>query len=130
MKVQKFLIAILLLTTSIMTSCDQEDAPSGGDSRDVKYEMTGTYTGPINAAATTNNGIAEVVEIKKLPWTFEFKAKESIKSLFVTATGTGGSAGQTVKLNVIVGEKIVSTSNATALSTGIITVNSTLYNFK
>jgi hypothetical protein len=129
MKKQTIFILLLFAATIFFQSCDSDDN-SSTDSRDVKYEMTGNFSGKFTAAATTNNGTAEAIEINKLPWKLEFKAKETVKSLVVTATGTGGTAGQTATLKVFVGDKEVSTSTATALSSGIITINSTLYTFK
>jgi hypothetical protein len=129
MKKQTIFILLLLAATIFFQSCDSDDN-SSTDSREVKYEMIGNFSGKFTAAATTNNGTAEAIEINKLPWKLEFKAKETVKSLVVTATGTGGTAGQTATLKVFVGDKEVSTSTATALNSGILTINSTLYTFK
>jgi hypothetical protein len=127
MKKQTIVFMMLFVASFLFQSCSTDDVAASG-SREVKYEVTGNFAGKITAAATTNNGISEIIEINKLPWTLELTAKDSIKSLFVTATGTGGMAGQTVTLKIYVGGKVVSTSTATALSGGIITVNSDLYN--
>lgn len=130
MKKQVIVLMMLFVASFLSQSCSKDDVTAGGGSRDVKYELTGNFAGKFTVAATTNNGIAEAIEVNKLPWTLEFTAKESVKSLFILANGTGGVVGQTVTLKVYVGGKVVSTSNATTLSGGVITINSDLYTLK
>jgi hypothetical protein len=129
MKKQSIVVLMLLVAPFIFQSCSKDEV-SASSSREIKYEMTGNFAGSMLVAATTNNGISEAIEIKKLPWQIEFTAKESIKSLVVVGTGSGGTAGQTATLKIFVGGKEVSTSTATALSGGIISINSDLYTLK
>jgi hypothetical protein len=92
----------------IHKSCSKDSvdsSPNSSNSRVIKYEITGNYSGEIITVAATNNDNFEVIEIKKNPWKLEFTAKESIKTVTIQAQGsTPGVAGQTATLKPTLAE--------------------------
>lgn len=134
MKKQIRLAILSIFATFTMLSCSKDEVSSGGNSgsRDVKYEITGNYSGKLIVAAATNNGLAEAFEVDKLPWTTSFTAKSSVNTLVLVATGGSGlgKKGETVTLKIYVGGKEVDASTGTALSDGIISVSTVPYLLK
>lgn len=129
MKKQIRLAVLSIFATFTMLSCSKDEVSSGGSSREIKYEITGNYSGKLIVAAATNNGLAEAFEVDKLPWTTSFTAKSSVNTLVMVATGGSGlgKKGETVTLKIYVGGKEVDASTGTALSDGIISVSTTPY---
>jgi hypothetical protein len=111
-------------------SCKDKGTDATPSGRDVKYELTGDFTGTFILVATTNNDNFEVIEVNKLPWKLEFTAKASIKQIIIQGSGTGGQQGQKATLKTYVSGKEVSTGSGTALSVGAISVTNQLYTLK
>lgn len=128
MKNQKSFILLILLISIFTISCNKDEAnPTGANSRDVKYSITGDYTGKFTVVATTNNDNFEVMEITKLPWELSFTAKSSITQIIIQGTGAGGQTGQKATLKTFVGGKEVATGTGTALSSGVISITNSLF---
>ena len=132
MKKQIRLAILSIFATFTMLSCSKDEVGSGGNSgsRDVKYEITGNYSGNLIVAAATNNGVTEAFEVDKLPWSTSFTAKSSVNTLVMVVTGGAGKLGkkgETVTLKIYVGGKEVDASTGTALSDGIISVSTIPY---
>jgi hypothetical protein len=115
------IIILLLLINSFFISCSK-DSISPANSRAVRYEITGNYTGVFTIAYIAGNGSAEVVEITTLPWKKELTADNSVKAVTANATGSGGKSGQTATLKIYVGNVEVKAGSGTALSSGIISL--------
>jgi hypothetical protein len=130
MKKNSLLIILLLLSTLHVVSCKKDEATASGDSRAVKYELTGNYSGKFLLVASTNNSDFEAIEVNKLPWKLEFTARASMKYALILGTGSDGVAGQTATLKTFVGGKEVDSATATALSSGIISLTSKQYFLK
>lgn len=115
----------------LLQGCSKGEEPSnGGGSREVKYEITGNFSGSFIVVATTNNDDYEVIEVTKLPWKNEFTAKSSIKLLVATATGSKGKTGETATLKMYVGGKEVRTGGGTATSFGALSMTNNVYMFE
>lgn len=127
MKKISLLIILVLFSTLFMVSCKKDEAKPSGDSRAVKYELTGNYSGKFLLVASTNNSDFETIEVSKLPWKLEFTARASMKFALILGTGTEGQPGQAATLKTYVGGKEVDSATATALSSGIISLTSKQY---
>ncbi len=127
------LFALPIIAMFMLLSCTKDDVSAGASSRDVKYEITGNYSGGLIVAAATNNGIAEAFEINKLPWSTSFTAKSSVNTLVLIAANAStvlGKKGEEITLKVFVGGKEVDKSMGTALTDGIIYVSTSPYILK
>ncbi|PZP51022.1 MAG: hypothetical protein DI598_04250 [Pseudopedobacter saltans] len=132
---KRFLVATSIAFLAL-TSCSKDDSstptPSTPKSRDVKYEISGSFSGQISFISSDNvNGI-DAVTVPNLPWT-----KEKKYSTNVLAIGTGGSsatvsasnAGKTVTLKIYVGGKEVRTGTVTADANGAVSLPALAYTF-
>jgi len=117
-----FKTAALVLTlafTAVSCSSD-DDNNSGTGSRDVKYEVTGNYTGDIGAVYTESGNSGQNVDINSLPWSKEFTANAETYGAGITVSGNGGIVDQTLTVKIYVGGKVVKETTAKATNDGII----------
>lgn len=114
---------IMLMFTLVFTfascSSDNDDKVSGG-SRDVKYEVSGNYTGTISASYIESGNGGQNVDITALPWSKEFTASADTYGAGITVSGHGGTVNQTLTVKIIVGGKVQKETTAKATSDGII----------
>ncbi|PBJ06666.1 MmpS family transport accessory protein [Flavobacterium sp. ACN6] len=122
-------IVLTLAFTAVSCSSDNDDNGSGSGSRDVKYEITGNYTGKTSATYFEKGGNALNEDITSLPWTKEFTAEAKSLGATLSASGYGGSAGQTLTGKIYIGGKLENELTATANSEGIIVLSLTPYVF-
>ncbi|KQO30002.1 hypothetical protein ASF10_05725 [Flavobacterium sp. Leaf82] len=115
-------LAIVLTLTFTAGSCssDNDSDPVSGGSRDVKYEVTGNYTGKLSVTYIEEGGAALIEDITALPWKKEFTAKTDSRAASISTSGYGGLKGQTLTGKIYVGGKVVKELTATATEDGII----------
>ena len=120
-----------LAFTAVSCSSDDNDNGnnSGTGSRDVKYEVTGNFTGKLSVTYMEKGGNVSSEDITKLPWTKEFTAEAKSMGATVSADGYGGVAGQQLTAKMYVGGKLENELTQTANSDGIIVVSLTPYVF-
>ncbi len=123
-------LALTLVFTTISCSSDNDnDSEPVTASRDVKYEITGNFTGELDATYMEKSGAPLIEDVTALPWTKEFTANADSDGALVHTSGFGGVAGQTVTAKIYVGGKVVSELTGTANSDGIIVVHPKTYIF-
>ena len=130
-----FLFSIIALSlTAGIVSCkkDSDGEEPDTSSRNVKYEITGNYTGQLIIVISDNVTGIETVTATSLPWT-----KEKTYSGNVAGIGIGGNSvlahqgqpGQTVLLKIYSGGKVVRSSPATADANGTLNLPSLAFVF-
>lgn len=125
-------LAIVLTLTFTAGSCssdNDDDSGSNTSSRDVKYEVTGNYTGKLSATYIEEGGAALIEDVTALPWKKEFTAKIDSKGASINTSGYGGVKGQTLTGKIYVGGKVVKELTATATEDGIIVLMPGTYVF-
>lgn len=118
------IIAILLFAVS----CGKDDVKPV-KSRDIKFEVTGNFSGTMEATFITANGGATNESIPSLPWTKSITYQSSVSGTTITIGGGGGISGQTLKVKVFAGNSVVSETSGVANSSGIVVVASPTYIF-
>jgi len=113
-------IVLTLAFTAVSCSSDNDDNNSGGGSKDVKYEVTGNYTGQLDVTYIEAGGGALNEDINALPWTKEFTSTST--GAGVNVSGNGGKKDETVTAKIYVGGKVVKELTAKANNDGIIVV--------
>ncbi|WP_289663450.1 MmpS family transport accessory protein [Flavobacterium panacagri] len=113
-----FAIVLTLAFTAVSCSSDNDDKKSG--SRDIRYEVSGNYTGKISATYTESGNGGQAVDINSLPWSKEFTASSDTYGAGITLIGTGGVVDQTLTVKIIVGGKVEKETTAKATSDGSI----------
>ena len=121
----KKILSLLLLTFSLFSCSDDTST----NSYEIKFALSGDYTGTLNAKYPNANG-AEINEsITSLPWTKTIIYNQSVQSTTLTVTGSGGTAGQTLEIKSYQGGKKLLTDTETAASDGTITITSPMILF-
>ncbi len=125
---KKIMLVVTLAFTIGSCSSDNDDNASGS-SRDVKYEVTGNFTGKLSTTYMEKGGNALSEDINALPWVKEFTAEPKSSGATISAGGYGGVDGQTITVKMYVGGKIVNELTAKANSDGIVTASLTAHVF-
>jgi hypothetical protein len=113
-------IVALFLTAGIFSACGGKDSVSP-QSRLVKYEVTGNYSGQLTVAYTNASGSLEDIIVTAIPWSKEFTMAAG-----VGGGGFGGNSviskpgapGQTTVSKIYIGGKEVKSANAIADANG------------
>lgn len=113
-------IVLTLAFTAVSCSSDNDEDNSAPASREVKYEVTGNYTGNLAVTYTEAGGGALNEDITALPWTKEFTAAANTQGVTLSIGGHGGVKDQTVTIKIFVGGKEVRNLPATANADGTI----------
>jgi hypothetical protein len=123
-------LVLTLAFTAVSCSSDNDNnSEPGTASRDVKYEITGNFTGELDVTYMEKSGAPLIEDVLALPWIKEFTANADSDGALVHTSGLGGVAGQTVTAKIYVGGKVVSELTGTANSDGIIVVHPKTYIF-
>jgi hypothetical protein len=124
---KKAFLLLMVACATFVTSCSSDDDNNTVDdtnsntSRDIKYEVTGNYTGVLTVAFITQTGASTTDQITALPWTRLFNADAGTLSSGFGVTGSGGAAGQTITATIYQGGVDKGSVTATANAEGIIT---------
>lgn len=117
--------ASLLLTLSLLTSCSKGEGttePIKTNSREVQFEVSGSFSGDIDASFTTSNGGATIETFASLPWTKTITYAATVQAVGITLGGGEGIAGQSIIIKVFAGGALKSTTTGTAAPSGIVVV--------
>lgn len=112
---------IMLMLTLVFTfaSCSSDnDNDSTPASKDVKYEVTGSYSGQLDVTYIEAGGGALNEDINSLPWTKEFTSTSS--GVSISVSGYGGVKDETITVKIYVGGKVVRELSPKANNDGII----------
>lgn len=123
-------LAIVLTLAFTAVSCSSDDDNSKpGSSRDVKYEITGNYTGELSATFFDKGGNPLNEDVTKLPWTKEVTVDASVQGITMSAGGHGGIKDQTLTAKIYVGGQVVKETTAKTNNDGIIVLTLAPYLF-
>lgn len=123
----------MLLLAFFCVSCSGDDnGNSGGSaqprSRNVKFEITGNFTGQVNISYTSQSG-GSTTESITLPWSKEITYDSSVSHASIGLIGAGGVNGQTATIKVSAGGTQVSSTPATAGTNGAMSAAAPAYSF-
>ena len=95
-------IFALLMVVTVFASCKKDsDKKPDNNSRTVRYEITGTFSGPtLIVSYTTASGGTTNDPVTSLPWTKEITYATNVTAAIFAISGDGGVAGQ--KVTVVV----------------------------
>lgn len=110
----------LLIAFMALTSCSSDDDKGSTGSREIKYEITGNYSGAKLDITYTENGGATNTEATKLPWTKTFTAASDTFGAGFNAGAGDAKPGEKITLNIYQGGKLKKSQEATATSDGML----------
>lgn len=126
---------IIYLTTALLffitfASCNNDnDDSTSSTPRVIRYEVTGNFTGSMFASYTTANGGTANDPVSSLPWNKEITYNNSVTAAIIAFSGNGGVAGQQLTIIVKRGSSQLSSTTATAGSSGGFTISAPVVTF-
>ncbi|HJV18417.1 MAG TPA: MmpS family transport accessory protein [Sediminibacterium sp.] len=121
----------ILFTGIFLYSCKKDNGgATPGNSRNIKYEITGNFTGKLDVLYSNNaNGNTAVTDVV-LPWSKEILYGSNVITIGIGAQGkTAGTPGQTATIKIYSNGIVVKTSTATAGALGEIVLPTIAYGF-
>lgn len=125
----KLRIYVLAWVLCVVGSACSDDDGGGSGSREVKFEVTGNFSGQMNAVFLTASGGGTAESINSLPWSKTITYESSVPTAQIGVAGAGGSSGETLTVKVIVGGSEKSSTPGTATNSGSISVSAPAYAF-
>ena len=126
---KKLTIAIITVFT-ILVSCKKDDKPISGDSRNIKYEITGNATGTFDATYITGSGSATNEIPTALPWSKEIVIQNGFSQVGINAAVLGATPGKTITAKIFVGGVEKKSETATVQSNGTAIISGLSYTLK
>jgi hypothetical protein len=121
---------VLLSALFIFSSCKKENNNTGGNSRVVKYEITGNFSGKLTVIYNDNVNGNTVVNNVVLPYLKGITYPANITGIGIAAQASiPGAAGQTATMKIYSGGNVVKTVSATAGSLGELVLPTVAYTF-
>ncbi|KAB7530211.1 hypothetical protein F8C76_01500 [Flagellimonas olearia] len=118
MKKISWALALLIMVT--FAACSSDDGPAS-QNRNMKYELTGNYSGEITVIYSDEGGNQQIAETSSLPWSKSVTIDGDVP---VVVLGVGnsvtnpGNEGETTVLKIYSGKRVVEESSVTAISDG------------
>jgi len=124
------LVPTLLITLffAFVVSCSKDDDKDtgGNNSRLVKYELSGSYSGTLLIVYINEDGVNQLADNVSLPWSKEVTIKGNSTTPLIlsanTEVGGQGQANQTITGKISVGGVQKKTASTNSTSSGYIDV--------
>ncbi|WP_133259735.1 hypothetical protein [Pseudochryseolinea flava] len=129
MKNRLAMYGLVWVLAMVAMACSSDDGDDNAGSREVKFEVTGNFTGQLNAVLITASGGGTSESINALPWSKTITYESNVPTTQISIAGAGGDPGETITVKVIVGGKEKSSTPGTATNSGTIAVAAPSYAF-
>ena len=129
---KQFSLSLLALALIIVvqTGCKKDKDDNNNSNRNVKYELSGTYTGKFHLIITDNESGSQTYDNISIPWSKEVTYSSKVIAIGIgAAVTTQGGAGQTAFLKIYSGGNVVKSTNANSDNNGTLSLPSLGHNF-
>ncbi len=116
----KKLFLFLAVAAVSLTSCSSDDDNPVSSSREIKYEITGDYSGAGITINYVENGGGSSTTATSLPWSRTYTADQDTFGGSFSAGAGDGTPGETVTLKIYQGDTLLEAVDATAGPDGMI----------
>jgi hypothetical protein len=118
------------LIVILLSGCKKDKNDNNNSSRNVKYELSGTYTGKFTIIITDNESGTLVIDNVTIPWSKEVTYDSKVIAVGIGASATTyGAAGQTALMKIYSGGSVVKTTNGTADQNGALSLPALAHSF-
>jgi hypothetical protein len=118
------------LMVILLSGCKKDKNDNNNSSRNVKYELSGTFTGKFTVIITDNESGTLVIDNVSIPWSKEVSYGNKVIAVGIGASATTyGSAGQTALMKIYSGGNVVKTTNGTADVNGALSLPALSHGF-
>ncbi|WPR70358.1 MmpS family transport accessory protein [Flavobacterium sp. NG2] len=127
---------ISFMTFALLLSCSKDDANSNDnastptDSRNVKYEVSGTATGTFDVTYITGSSSGSNAVPSALPWTKEIVAPNGFFAPTINASVFGATPGKTLTAKIYVGGVVKKEQTEIVQSNGMAIIGGLQYSLK
>ena len=119
------------LIVILASGCKKDKNDNNNSSRNVKYELSGTFTGKFTVIITDNESGTQVIDNVTIPWSKEVTYDTKVIAVGIGASATTyGSAGQTALMKIYSGGNVVKTTNGTADVNGALSLPALAHGFQ
>lgn len=119
LKYFSLLVLSLALVFVSMPGCAKKKDENADAKRNVKYELSGTYTGKFHIIITDNESGSQTYDNVTIPWSKEVSYSSKVIAIGIgAAVTTQGGAGQTAFLKIYSNGTVAKTSNANSDGNG------------
>jgi hypothetical protein len=123
-------VLALALILVLQSGCKKDKDNNNNSNRNVKYELSGTYTGKFSIIITDNDSGSQTYDNVSIPWSKEVSYSSKVIAIGIgTAVTTEGGAGQTAFLKIYAGGNMVKSTNATSDNNGGLSLPPLGHNF-
>ena len=120
----------LALVVILLSGCKKDKNDNNNSNRNVKYELSGTFTGKFSIIITDNETGSQTYDNVTIPWSKEVSYSTKVIAIAIgTAITTEGGAGQTAFLKIYSGGNVVKSTNATSDNNGALSLPPLGHNF-
>lgn len=120
------------LLVILVSGCKKDKNDNNNNSnRNVKYELSGTFTGKFKVIITDTESGTLVIDNVSIPWSKEVTYDNKVIAIGIGASVTTyGAAGQTALLKIYSGGSVVKTTNGTADVNGALSLPALSHGFQ
>lgn len=114
----------------LLPGCKKDKDGNTNSNRNVKYEITGNYSGAFTVIISDNESGSTVLYDVTLPWSKEITYDSKVIAVGIGASASShGAAGQTAVMKIYTGGNVVKTTNGTAGSLGELSLPALAHSF-
>lgn len=113
----------IILSVCCITCSSGDNDQNQNNSRNIKYEITGNYSGQLTVVYNDNLAGNTVITVTSLPWSKEIIYNSDVQVIGISASsvvGHYGSAGQSATLRIYSGGMVVKSATASTDTNGVI----------
>ena len=115
---------IFIALLAVFSGCSSDDDRPAPQSRNIKYEITGNYSGRLTVAYADEGGNSQIINVSSLPWSKSLTIEKEVSAIAIAANNSGvsgpGEIGETITLKIYRNDVVVEESTTTALENGFI----------
>jgi len=115
---------IFIAVLAVFSGCSSDDDSPAPQSRNIKYEITGNYSGRLTVAYADEGGNSQIINVSSLPWSKSLTIEKDVSAIAIAANNSGvsspGEIGETITLKIYRNDVVVEESTTTALENGFI----------
>ncbi len=115
----------------LFCSCSKGGNTNQGNSRQIRYEITGNYSGKLSISYWEKNSPTLTLLTKvQIPWSKDVLYTQGVEGIIIRAeTDSAGSLGQTATLKIYSNNNLVKSTTASTNNVGYIVLPEVEYNF-
>jgi hypothetical protein len=123
-------VLVLALILVLQSGCKKDKDNNNNSNRNVKYELSGSYTGKFTVIISDNESGTQTYNNVSIPWSKEVSYSSKVIAIGIgTTVTTYGGVGQNAFLKIYSGGNVLKSTNATSDNDGVLSLPTLGHNF-